>query len=95
MDWAQIIFTGHAVKRMFERKISKDEVVEVLQHGERIEEYPDDVPFPSGLWLGGAGGRAIHVVAALEKQKRTCYVITVYPPEPQFWEDGFRKRRAK
>ncbi|OGP57046.1 MAG: hypothetical protein A2V67_00665 [Deltaproteobacteria bacterium RBG_13_61_14] len=95
MDCSRIIFTGHAVKRMFERKISKEDVVEVLKRGELIEEYPDDVPFPSFLLLGWVRGQALHVVAALEKQNQTCYVITVYPPDLHLWDEHFRKRRAR
>jgi len=30
---------------MFEWKIGREEVIEVLQNGETIREYPDDKPF--------------------------------------------------
>src|SRR5260370_16852128 len=49
---------------MFERKISEAEIRSVIDTGQVIERYPDDVPYPSRLVLGWASGRAIHVVAA-------------------------------
>ena len=36
-----IIYRVHALRRMFERDISRKEVLDVLRHGERIEDYPE------------------------------------------------------
>lgn len=44
---SSIIFKDHAVLRMFERGISKNEIVEIIESGEIIEEYNDDYPYPS------------------------------------------------
>ncbi|MBI2917323.1 MAG: DUF4258 domain-containing protein [Chloroflexi bacterium] len=35
-------FRGHAIRRMFKRGISVDDVRHVLATGEVIEDYPDD-----------------------------------------------------
>jgi len=51
MDCRQVSFSGHAVRRMFERSISRAEVLAAVAMGETIETYPDDVPFPSVLLL--------------------------------------------
>lgn len=93
MDFKHVVFSGHAVRRMFEWAISRDEVLEVLRDGEVIVEYPDDKPFPSNLLVGFPEARAIHVVAALDCQTDTCHVITAYPPDPDQWQDDFRTRR--
>ena len=37
---------------MVERDIDKKALVDVLNNGETIEEYPNDKPFPSFLLLG-------------------------------------------
>ena len=57
-----IIYRVHAVKRMFERDVSKECVEDVLLNGEIIENYPEDKPYPSFLILGFCGERAVHIV---------------------------------
>ena len=50
-----IMFRIHAIQRMFERHVSEEKVKEVVQSGEMIEDYSDEMPYPSGLMLGGRG----------------------------------------
>ena len=40
-------FRVHAIKRMAQRAISKQDVQHVLQTGETIEAYPEDKPYPT------------------------------------------------
>jgi len=47
-----LIFTEHAVTRMFERAITSDQVRSVIETGAIIAAYPNDVPYPSYLILG-------------------------------------------
>ena len=42
----RLIFRVHAVRRMFERGISEEDVRAVLATGETIESYPSDTPYP-------------------------------------------------
>ncbi|MEY2833224.1 MAG: hypothetical protein RLZZ574_2483, partial [Cyanobacteriota bacterium] len=51
MDCQRLIFSSHAIQQMFFRRISKNEVKQVITYGEIIEEKPDDSPFPSYLIL--------------------------------------------
>ena len=88
-----MIFSGHAIRRMFEREVSSKEVIAVVESGEVTESYPDDLPYPSFLMLGFISGRAIHVVVAQEQQGRECYIITAYPPDPKLWNEDFKSRR--
>ncbi|MFQ5985432.1 MAG: DUF4258 domain-containing protein [Alphaproteobacteria bacterium] len=94
MDCDRIVFSGHAVQRMFERGIEAKDVERVLRHGEVVEEYPDDTPFPSCLMLKFVEGRPIHVVVAFESETRTCHVMTAYPPDPDLWDAGFKQRKS-
>lgn len=94
MECKQFIFSGHAVRRMFERIISKDDVLEVVKSGEIIATYPDDTPFPSQLMLSFINGRAIHVVVSADRQGGTCYIITAYPPDLLIWHADFKARRT-
>ena len=63
--------------------------------GETIAEYPDDSPYPSRLMLGHVDGKPIHVVVAADTATAICIVITVYEPQPDWWENDFRTRRAE
>lgn len=89
----RIVFRIHAIKRMFQRSISPANVRRVLETGEIIETYPEDTPYPSRLMLGWVGSRPLHVVVADDPQAREEIVITVYEPDPNEWEPGFRRRK--
>ena len=56
MGEGALVFRVHAIRRMFERKISVADIRQVLGAGEVIEAYPDDKPYPSRLLLGWIGG---------------------------------------
>ncbi len=93
MHCNKIIFSGHAVQRMFERGIKEPEAAKVITDGEVIAEYPDDRPFPSVLILGFTDGRACHIVAGIDREKHFCYVITVYFPDSALWTSDYKKKR--
>ena len=94
MDCRQVSFSGHAVRRMFERSITRAEVLAAVAMGETIEAYPDDVPFPSILLLARVQQRVLHLVVAQDRESGDCYLVTVYPPDPALWEPDFRMRRS-
>jgi hypothetical protein len=93
MDCAEVVFSGHAIRRMFERALGRDAILDVVRGGEVIAEYPDDSPYPSSLVLGFVAGEPVHVVVARDPQTRTCFVLTAYSPDPVKWSNDFRKRR--
>ncbi len=93
MDEEKVEFRVHALKRMFQRQISYAAVLQVLVSGTTIEHYPDDLPYPSRLVLGWWESRPIHVVVADDTEEGTRIVVTVYEPDLEEWEPGFRKRR--
>lgn len=93
MDIDRIEFRVHAVRRMFERCISSQDVKRVLRTGVVIADYPDDQPYPSRLVLGFIEGRAVHVVIARNAQESIDIVITAYEPSIEVWEPDFRRKR--
>ncbi len=95
MDYAAIKFSGHAVRQMFARAVSVEDVTGVVRDGEIIKEYPDDKPYPSFVMLGFVRGSAVHVVVALDGAAKTAIVITAYLPDEQLWSDDFRRRRGE
>jgi hypothetical protein len=77
-------------------RIEVNEVLEVLDSGEIIEEYPDDVPYPSCLILGFTReGRPLHLVCAPVLDDERLIVITTYQPDPVRWENDLRRRKRR
>ena len=93
MSLDHLTFRVHAIQRMFQRQINIDDVRHVLATGEVIEDYPDDIPYPSRLVLGWCQSRPIHLVVAENAETQETIVVTVYQPDPTQWETGFRRRR--
>ena len=89
-DWRK-----HALERMFERGISRDEVREVVLQGEIIEEHETDKPFPSALFYKMIHGRPIHALVALDEIEPQAFVITAYEPTLEKFEPDFKTRRKK
>ncbi len=89
----RLIFRIHAIRRMFERQISVNDVREALANGEAVEDYPDDFPYPSRLVLGWHGTRPIHIVAADNPSAHETIIITVYEPDHNEWEIDFKVRK--
>ena len=87
-------YSGHALKQMFERKISPDDVRLVVDRGDLIADYPNDVPSPTRLLLGFAGNRPLHIVLGYNALLGEGIVITAYEPDPKVWEPGFRSRKS-
>jgi hypothetical protein len=83
----------HALQRMAERQISQTAGLEVLRSGERIEDYPEDSPYPSALFLAWVEGRPLHAVAALDAEHEWAYIITAYEPDLEHLEPDYRTRR--
>jgi hypothetical protein len=76
--------------------IRVDEVLEALDGGEIIEEYPDDQPYPSCLILGRTqAARPLHIVSAPVLAEQRLIVITTYQPDPARWEADFKRRKRR
>ncbi len=85
-------FSKHAVDRSIIRKISVQEIREVLRVGEIIEDYPDDKYGPSCLIFGMTDNkRPIHIQCSYPIRP-IVKVITVYEPDSARWID-FKVRR--
>ena len=48
----KIKWSEHCANRMFQRNISKNDVINAISKGKIIEYYENDYPFPSCLILG-------------------------------------------
>lgn len=87
------IVSMHARVRMFERNISTDDLVILLNKGEIIEEYPDDQPCPSVLMLGYINDQPYHLVVGIcEDHLR---IITAYEPDESHWIEYKIRRKTE
>ena len=93
MDCKSLVFSGHAIRRMFERGIRETDVRQVMLHGEVLARYEDDTPFPSLLILGFVAGKPLHVVLATDEREAVCHVVTAYVPDQRMWHPDYRTRR--
>lgn len=88
-----IIFKDHAVMRMLERGISKQEALEVLNSGEVIEKYNDDFPYPSCLMFKMVNKRPLHIVVAENNSEKQKIIVTVYIPDSANFASDFKTRK--
>ena len=88
-----MVLTQHSRKRFSERGIRIQDIVNTIENGEIIEDYPEDYPFPSCLLLGKSEEKIIHVVASINDGM--IYLITAYIPDPDKWEAGWKTRKEE
>ena len=94
MNCKAFSFSSHAIKRMFERSLSRDDVVCVIEQGDVIRDYPEDQPYPSCLILWFLNATPIHVVVARNGSDLSCYIVTAYVPSEALWQAGFKEKKA-
>jgi hypothetical protein len=92
VDAGRILWKKHALERMMERGISRNEVKQAITQGSIIENYPDDSPFPSVL-IANFEPEPLHVVVAYDAESLQCHVITAYRPDLAHFEADFMTRR--
>ena len=95
MDYKHIVFSGHAIRQMFNRGLKERDVLTVIRRGEVIIDYPDDEPYPSCLILGFVQNVPIHIVFAMNKQQQTGVIVTAYIPDTKIWTEDFKSRRSR
>ncbi|MBU1680188.1 MAG: DUF4258 domain-containing protein [Bacteroidetes bacterium] len=88
-----IRFRKHALVRIVERNISIDEIEEVLKNCNIIMEYAEDKPLVSYLVTGFTSQkRPLHIVIALDEKEEYIWIVTVYEPDKDKWDETFTKR---
>ena len=89
----RVLFLPHAIRQMSRpnRMITTSEIRRVINDGEVIEDYPEDVRGHSCLMLGlGDDNRPIHIVCSPKDEYLA--LITAYLPDEDEWSDDFRVR---
>jgi hypothetical protein len=89
----RIRITDHADEEAEADKLTFDEIYFSVLHGEVIENYPTEKPYPNCLIYGQTfSGDPVHSVWAYNESNKWAVLITVYRPDPNQWID-WRKRR--
>lgn len=89
-----IVISLHGQLRLNERNITVDDVMNAIDNGEIIEQYPEDFPFPSCLILGlSINDVYIHIVVSMNDDK--IYLITAYVPNTDKWEADLKNRKQE
>ena len=87
IEWRQ-----HALERMLQRGISRNEVKLAVKNGEIIEHYERDMPFPSALFFH-LTTKTIHAAASFDEEAKIVYIITAYVPNNEHFNDDLKTRR--
>lgn len=90
----RLLFLPHGIRQMSrpDRMITTAEVEIVVNTGELVEDYPEDVRGHSCLVLGfGEESRPIHV--ACSSKDDYLAIITAYLPDPAQWSPDFKRRQ--
>src|SRR6266487_3801242 len=93
LNCSQIAVTNHVAMRIIERLIPWNDIVQVVETGEIVKEYPDDTPYPSKLMLKFIHGFPLHVVVSQNMHDLVCYIITAYYPDPLLWSTDFKTKK--
>ena len=90
----RVRITDHAYEEANADQLKFDEIFFSAMHGEVLEQYQDDSPYPSILVYGQTFGfDPIHSVWAYNEKKRWAVLITVYRPDPRLWIDNKMRRK--
>jgi len=83
---SQIKISNHADDEAVDDCLTYEEIYFSVLHGEVIETYLNDTPYPSCLIFGrNFSGEPIHSVWAYNPRNQWAVLITVYRPDPTRW----------
>jgi hypothetical protein len=94
-DGTQVYWSRHAITEMVQDQLTRPEVETALENCDVIEDYPTTHrPLPDCLVLDQLQStQPIHEVIAIDEARDRIFVVTVYRPSPERWEDDWRTRK--
>ena len=91
----QVEWRQHALVRLLERNISREDVAKIVEKGDIIEQYDPSGGLPSCLIFGKVKDKAYHVVIAWNELEKMAYVVTVYTPDLKHFQEDLKTRRKR
>ncbi len=93
-DDKSVIWSAHALKRLQERGIYRDDVFNAIHTGKIIEQYPDSYPYPACLVLGvSTNNEYLHIVAGCNGN--VVCIVTAYFLDSDKFESDSQTRKEK
>ncbi len=91
----KILWSRHAITELLNDKLDRPDVEKAFKTCEVIEEYPTHHrPLPDCLVLSMLEFSApIHTVVAIDEINDRIFVVTVYRPSKERWENDWRTRK--
>ncbi len=91
----QVLWSRHATARLVDYDLHRVEVEAALARCIVIENYPIvHRPLPDCLVLAYLGtGDPMHAVIAIDEAMKRLFVVTLYRPSPERWQDDWRTRK--
>ena len=87
-------WTNHALIRLFQRNISREDIKNAIMNGKIIEKYENDYPYISCLVYGmDLKNEVLHIVCGLNEDE--LWIITAYYPDSVKWKDDLKTRKEK
>lgn len=90
-----IFWSRHAITELINESWERGPVERALEQAVVIEDYlSQHRALPDCLVLGWfANGKPIHAVIAIDQSKDRVFVVTVYCPSAQEWENDWTTRK--
>ena len=94
-EGARVYWSRHAIAEMINDSLSRSEIEKALAACEIIEDYPaGHRPLPDCLVLAYlSADQPLHAVIAVNEARDRIFVITVYLPSQEEWQDDWRTRK--
>jgi len=91
----KILWSRHAITELLNDELTRSEVETAFVTCEVIEDYPaQHRPLPDCLVLGMLGhSDPLHVVVAIDEVNDRIFIVTVYRPLKERWENDWRTRK--
>ena len=94
VDIENIRVTQHAQQEMVEEDITLDEVIESIDKGQILENYPKHRRGACCLLNGlYQKGRPLHIVCTTAQP--VLIIITIYEPKPPKWVTPYQRRQKR
>jgi len=94
-EGAKILWSRHGILELVNEDWNRVLLEEAFQYSEIIEDYPPlHRPLPDCLVMTRlATGEPCHAVLAIDAAKDRLFVVTVYKPDAEEWENDYKTRR--
>jgi hypothetical protein len=91
----RIYWSRHATAELVNDSLQRTDVEVALESASIIEDYPyQHRPLPDCLVLAALGtGEPIHAVIAIDQESDKIFIVTVYRPSEERWQDDWRTRK--